>query len=244
MAPTTPGAGSGHTTPADAGIFSHSLVPFPTEQLPGLPTPHEMRVGLTQQLNEAVARIRKERGEVHGREDTYPLIRSVHGVNELYTAYSKAILAVTKVGTEVIEEELVAAVGEQEGIPTSNLTVPQGGTNITITRKTHNEYFIDTQQVLGALTALVEAEWRADFAAGRTDVTPSSEPEQFAMSVAERALAMVGAADLKVTHVRALAADLAGAGEDKLSGVVTDAIRSNRKFDGVSVKRTERKRAA
>jgi hypothetical protein len=98
--------------------------------------------------------------------------------------------------------------------------------------------------VLGALAALVAVDWARDLDARATNITPSSQPEQFAMSVAQRALTMVGAADLKVSHVRALAVELAGAGEDALSAVVSDSIRKNTIYDGVAVKRVERKPAA
>lgn len=242
MSPTTPGA-STDETPPDAGMFTQSLVPFPTRQLPGLPTPHETRIMLVERLEEAVAKVRAER-TVHGKEDTYALIRSVQSVCELIGDYSAAFKAVAGTGKEILEEELTAAVGEQAGIPLSGMTVPHGGTNIQIDRKTHNEYFIDTAQVLGALAALVAVEWARDLEARVTDITPASQPEQFAMSVAQRALTMVGAANLKVSHVRALAVELAGAGEDVLSGVVSDSIRKNVKYDGISVKRVNRKPAA
>lgn len=243
MTPTTPGASSSDTTPPDTGIFSQALVPLPTNRLPGLPTPHDTRVELAQRLEEAVAKVRAER-TVHGREDTYSLIRSVQSVSELLTEYSNAFKAVAGTGKAILEEELLEAVGEQAGIPTSGLTVPHGGTNIQIDRKTHNEYFIDVPQVLGALAALVAVEWARDLAANATDIDPWLQPEMFAMSVAQRALTMVGAANLKVSHVRALAVELAGVGEDALSAVVSDAIKKNIKYDGISVKRVNRKPAA
>lgn len=190
-----------------------------------------------------MAKVRAER-TVHGREDTYSLIRSVQSVSELLTEYSNAFKAVAATGKDILAEELVEAVGEQAGIPTSGLTVPHGGTNIQIDRKTHNEYFIDTPQVLGALAALVAVEWARDLAANATDIDPWIAPEMFAMSVAQRALTMVGAANLKVSHVRALAVELAGAGEDALSAVVSDSIKKNVKYDGISVKRVTRKPAA
>jgi hypothetical protein len=241
MTPSTPGAGT-ESAPPDAGVFTQSLVPFPTRQLPGLPTPHETRVMLVERLEEAVAKVRAER-TVHGKEDTYALIRSLQGVSELLSDYGKAFKTASDV-RDILEEELVSAVGESDGIPVSGLTVPEGGTNIKIDRRTHNEYFIDVPQVLGALAALVAVDWARDLDARATDITPSSQPEQFAMSVAQRALTMVGAADLKVSHVRALAVELAGAGEDALSAVVSDSIRKNTIYDGVAVKRVERKPAA
>ncbi|HEY2086981.1 MAG TPA: hypothetical protein VGH54_13305 [Mycobacterium sp.] len=242
MTPTTPGASDG-TTPPDAGVFSQSLVPFPTQRLPGLPTPHDTRVELVERLLEAVVQARKER-TVHGREDTFALIRSVQAFDELMAEYAAAFTAVTTTGKGVIEDELFTAVGDSDGIPTSGMTVPQAGGDIQITRKTHNDYFVDLPQVIAALSALVSAEWAAAFVSKVTDITPSSDPEQFACAVALRACEFLGAAKPKVTKVRGLAHDLAAAGEDQLAAVVSDAITKNLKYDGIDVKRVNRKPAA
>jgi hypothetical protein len=239
MAPTTPGAGS-DSTPSDTGVFSQSLVPFPERQLPGLPTPHDTRLLLTTRLNEAVAKVRAER-TVRSREDTFALIRAVQGVRELIADYGNAFKTVAETGKEILEEELFEAVGEQDGIPMSGLVVPQSGGDIKIGRKTHNEYYVDLPQVIAALSALVSAEWAAALDAKATDITPHSDPEQFACAVAQRALAFLGAAKPKVTKVRELAHDLAAAGEDKLAGIVNDAVRKNVIYDGITV---ERKSAA
>jgi hypothetical protein len=199
-----------------------------------------MRVELTERLSEAVEQARAAR-TVHSREDTYALVRSVQAFDELMTAYGNACLAVAKTGKGVIEDELFTAVGESDGIPTSGMVVPQSGGDIQITRKTHNDYFVDLPQVIAALAALVSAEWKARYVNDATDITPNSEPEQFGCAVAERAIGFLGAAKPKVTQVRKLAHDLAAAGEDGLAAVVNDAIRSKRIYDGITV---ERKAAA
>lgn len=236
MSPTTPGVSSSDTTP-DAGIFSQALVPFPVRQLPGLPTPHDMRVFLVERLLEAVAHERAERGEVNGREDTYRLIRSVQAFDELMGDYAATCVAVAKTGKGIIEDELFSAVGDSDGIPMSGMVVPQTGGDIQISRKTHNDYFVDLPQVIAALAALVSAEWAAAFVDKATDITPSSDPEQFACAVAHRACEFLGGAKPKVTKVRGLAHDLAAAGEDQLAAVVSDAITKNLKYDGIDVKR-------
>lgn len=236
MTPSTPGVGE-EATPPDAGIFSQSLVPFPERQLPGLPTPHDTKTFLTERLNEAVVRVRTER-TVHSPEDTYALIRSVQGVSELIAEYGNAFKAVAATGKKILEEELFEAVGEQDGIPLSGLTVPhrQGG-DIRIGVKTKNDYFFDMNQVVAALTALVASEWQDAHAVGATDITPASEPEQFAISVAMRALELMGASQPKVTQVKRVAHDLSASGDDKLARVVLDAIGKNRKFEGITVER-------
>ncbi len=240
MTPTTPGVGE-DTTPSSAGTsiepFSRSLLPFPKDHLPGLPSPHVVREELVKRLNEAVAEAREARGKVRNPEDVYPLVRSVQGVSELLDEYAAAFKVPTKTARAILEEELHEVIPEQDGIPISGLTVPQAEGDIRIGVDVKTEYFIDMSQVLGALAALVSSEWVAAYTAEQSDLMPGTAPEQFAMEVAERALAFMGASQAKVTHVRALADNLARRGEDQLAGVVRDAIRKNRKYAGIKVTR-------
>lgn len=236
MSPTTPGASSSDTTP-DAGIFSQSLVPLPTSNLPGLPTPHDTRVELQERLEEAVAKVRAER-TVHSPEDTFALIRSVQGASELMIEYGKAFTAVAATGKKILEEELFEAVGEQDGIPLSGLTVPhRAGGDIRLGVRVKNEYFFDMDQVVAALAALVASEWEAALESGDTDATPTSAPQVFARAVAMRALELMGATKPKVTQVKRVAHDLSANGDDQLARIVLDAIGMNRKFEGISVDR-------
>lgn len=216
--------------------FAAELVPFPVENhLPGLPPPPEVKRALIEQFNAAVARERQQRGDVARPADVWPMVRAVEAFRDLVDSYARALTDTSKTAKQVLEEELFEANGEQDGIPTSPLQVPDGGSLIRVAANTANSYDFDRSQVVAALAALVELEWAAD----PHQPNPADDPGQFAAIVAERALDMVGSAALKVTHVRALAAQLGHSGHDALAQVVTDAIRSKRIYKGVSVDRVD-----
>ena len=220
--------------------FAAELVPFPVEHhLPGLPPPPEVKRALVEQFNAAVARERTQRGEVLRPADVWPMVRAVEAFRDLVDSYARALSDASKTAKQVLEEELREANGEQDGIPTTPLQVPDGGQLIRVAAKTDNAYEFDRSQITAALAALVELEWAAD----PHMPDPADDPGQFAAVVAERALDMVGAAALKVTHVRALAARLGHGGHDALSQIVSDAIRSKRVYKGVSVDRVDDPRA-
>ncbi len=225
--------------------FSAALVPFPVAgNLPGLPAPVAVKALLSEQFDAAVALERERRGEVTAAADTWPMVRAVESFAELVDDYARVLTDVAKDARKVLEEELFEAVEEQDGIPMGSLSVPHDGSVITVKAKTSNEYDIDADQVLGALAALVSEQWhrRRDVATEHDQPpppAPEDEPQQYAMAVAERALAMVGASNLKVTHVRALALELGHMGADALSQVVSDAIRKTVLFKGVGVTRKD-----
>ncbi len=235
--------------PAPLGVelrpepFSAALVPFPVEDhLPGLPAPVEVRKALGEQFEAAVARERERRGQVTRPADTWPMVRAVESFAALVDDYARVLTTVAKDARKVLEEELFEAVGEQDGIPSGPLNVPHAGSIISVKAKTDNVYDIDADQVLGALAALVSEQWHLR----RDDATkhgkplppaPEDEPQQYAMAVAQRALVMVGAATLKVTHVKNLAVELGHMGADSLSATVTDAIRKRRIYKGTDVSR-------
>lgn len=245
MTPTPPGVDQDSTPPGDTD-FAGTLVPIPLTKIPGLPSPHDMRLFLETELAGAVGRIRTDRGDVTVREDTYELVTSLHGFGELMTDYSKAFVTVSKTVKGYEEEELHEAVGDADGIPAENMTVPSAGGDIKITRKFHNEYNIDLEQVVSALAAQVSAEWhdRATVSVDNTDLQsighpfPQNQPEQFAITVALRAIEFMGAAKPKVTQVKALAAEMSRSGDHKLAAVVTGAIGKTQHYDGIDVKRS------
>ena len=212
--------------------FTAELVPFPVEtHLPGLPEPGKVRAGLQEQFDRAVAKERERRGEVRRPSDTWVMVRAVEGFRTLVGDYARALTSVADDAKSVLEEELFEAHGEQDGIPNGPLQVPGDGEVITVKAKTQNEYDIDSFQVMAALAALEAKRWQGD----PTVPDPADDPERFGMAVAMAALRMMGAADLKVTRVKALAMELGLAGEDGLSQVVSDAIRKRRVFKGIDV---------
>lgn len=218
--------------------FSAELVPFPVaDRLPGVPSPAEVRASLLESFNRAVQRERDQRGEVVGQETVWPMVRAVEGFRDLVNDYSRVFKAVGDTAKDVLEEELFSVRQEQDGIPMGSLSVPAGGSTINVKAKTANRHDIDRDQVIAALAALVSDEWTSVREANHFGPLPAEEPEQFAMEVARRALDMVGAAELKVTQVRALAVQLGQVGADSLSAVVSDAIRTTKLYKGVAVER-------
>jgi len=213
---------------------------LPDRLHPEIPTPDGIRPWLRGRLDEAVARIRTARGEIDGPEDVYPLVRSTEGYRDLMAAYGRAFKGAAEDAKAVLEEELLEVVPEQDGIPLGRLHVPnRDGTTIRVAAKTENEHDVDRDQVLAALAALVAEEWAARRETDDTCEWPGSSPEQFAIEVAARALEMMGAAKIKVTHARALAARLDQLAAPGLAQVVRDAIRTKRIYKGVQVERVE-----
>lgn len=224
------------TVPADLPPepFGAELVPFPVENnLPGLPAPAQVRKLLGEQFTAAVTRERQARGPVRQESDVWPMVRAVEGFRDLVTSYSRALADVAKQAKQVLGEEMVEVHGDQAGIANGSLRVPTAGGVLTVKPATEPVHEFDRDQVMAALSAFVGAQWRAE----PTMPDPASDPEQFGMAVACAALDMMGAAALKVTHVRALADRLGMAGEDSLAQVVRDAIRTKRRLkgDGVAV---------
>jgi len=208
--------------------LSGALVPLGSGDFPA---PSDLKRRLTESLNEHVARIREERGEVTGQEDTFDLIRRLTEAGERLGEYARAFGAVAKTTKDVVEEELHEAVGDTDGIPTSNLNVPSAGGDIAISRDLQNIYDIDMSQVVAVLTAQIAATWQA------TDTAPGERPEEFAIEVALAALTFVGAAKAKVSAVRALADQLSRDGNDQLARVARDAITKRVEYRGIKVDR-------
>lgn len=211
---------------------------LPERRLAEIPAPSDIRPWLRQRLDDAVSRIRTARGDIVNQEDVYPLVRSTEGYRDLMAGYARAFKGAADDAKAVLEEELLEAVGEQSGIPLGRLYVPDGdGTEIKVSPDTENEHDVDRDQVLGALAALVAEEWAARREADDTCEWPGSSPEQFAIEVATRALEMMGAAKIKVTRARALAARLDQLNAPGLAQVVRDAIRTKRIYKGITVER-------
>lgn len=208
---------SGALTPLGSGNF---------------PAPTDLKRLLLADMESHVARLRAERGEVTGPEDCFDLIRRLTQAGERMGEYQRAFGAVAKTAKDITEEELLEAVDEQDGIPTSNLIVPTAGGDIKVNRDIQNVYDIDMRQVVAVLAAQAADRWLNEL-----NVDPADKFEEFAIEVAEAALSFVGAAKPKVTAVRALADELSRAGDDQLARVARDAISKHVKYRGIKVER-------
>ncbi len=224
------------------------LVPLP-DNVRSLPAPQDVGRALKEALTARVAAERAARGEVHQPEDVSPLVRSLAGAHELLGEYARAFTGAAGLAREELDEELLAAVGEQEGIPISGLTVPDlDGTDLRFTLNKTNNHDIDERAVLAAVigntiaaTRDTEPEWDEDI----EDASAYRDRyEDWMCHVMERAIDTVialGSYSMQVSKVNAYAVTLAGQGHDSLASVVRGSVKTTQKYRGTKLERRERK---
>jgi hypothetical protein len=181
-------------------------------------------------------------------EDTYPLQRRLAAVEETAKDYGRAFSEFARDVRAVVEEELADAVGEQDGIPMSGLTVPDtDGTDLKITLDARNEYDVDRDALFPALAyAVLSEQSDAISAMFRAEFTGDGDTAQAALvgllTYAMGRAVNHGRFEPRVSKVRATAKELARQpGGDVLAGTVTDAIRKTVLYRGVRVERTQPK---
>lgn len=231
------------------------LEPLP-EPVRKLPAPRELAAMLREVLESEIVRVRQERGDVHAPEDTHALIRSLQAFREAAGDYGRAFSTVAGVAGQEIEQELLSAVGEQDGVPNSGMGVPDAdGTTIKVSIDSSNSYDIDADSVYPTLAELLVATHpslvddilnAAVSVALDIDDRPRLMAEfsgaiNQALVLAMNELSTIGTVTLQVTKVKALAASLGRLGADKLASVATGAIRKTTSHKGVSIKREQPK---
>lgn len=219
-----------------APVSSGALVPLTHETRPALPEPSDLARILKDQIEEAVAASRKARGLVLEQEDTFPLVRDLRETQSRLGEYASAFKRSADHIQPIIEEELIEAVGEKDGIPTSGMRVPAAGGDITVNRDMDNVYSYDMPQVISAVTALIVGEWE-DRAIREPDTSPipGEAPEEFAIAVALRVLDLFGAKLPGVTKIKAVATDLSRAGQDRIAAAVRGAITKTEVYKGITI---------
>jgi hypothetical protein len=123
-----------------------------------MPSARSVLAILRDQLNEGVLTERKRRGDVHAPEDTFGMQRSLAAVIDVCGEYGRAFTTVAKEARAVAEEELIDALGEQEGVPNGGLTVPDAEGDVRIDLDTANSYAIDLGNLLPAVAFAVMTE--------------------------------------------------------------------------------------
>src|SRR5687768_14344773 len=68
-------------------------------------------------VNATMAQLREARGDVVAPEDVYEAVRWAQGIAESFHEYGRAFAGAAVLVGQYAEEELVDAVGEQDGIP-------------------------------------------------------------------------------------------------------------------------------
>lgn len=214
-------------------------MPSEWDQVPatvrGLHQPEELTRLLRLRVQEAWHAMQEARGEVTRPEDTFDMQRRLTGTVELFKGYARAFSEATKTVGQLQEEELVTAVGEQDGLPIQALIIPDPDGDITVRPAFDTGYEIDLDQVLAILVGEYGAqlpELPDDAANAVTSI----------LAQALETLLTLGKFELQVSKVKAYAATLARGGSDIASSVVTSAIRKTPpKYKGVTVTRKEPK---
>lgn len=220
-------------------------VPLPPQVLEAMPDAQVVKRRLLDAIDTEYNLLVAARGEVANREDTYQTIRKVASWHE-QAKNLKAVFDDARVRTaSLLEDEMVAAVGEQDGMPNEKtLKVPDAAGDVVLTASTTNIYHIDVDSLISAATAVHLAGGEV---AAIVDIVNGDHqtiaPDQLADVLAEicagvvQAVLACGKFEPQVTKVRAYADAIARGGEDGLSGVVTDSIRKTVKTNGVTMKR-------
>lgn len=209
-----------------------------------MPAPAVLREALLLRLEGLVVDARRERGTVRLPEDTYALVRTLMKSGELLGEYRSAIGAAEKFVTGEIAEELTEAVGEQDGVPMGNLTVPDvDGTNIRLVRDQANTYSIDTSALIAVVIADVMSSWvLVERVRDASDTTHASELLVAGLQYAFDRLLTTGRFEPQSSKLNAYAMDLAGTGRDDLAAAVSSAVAKRSTYRGVKSERVARKK--
>jgi hypothetical protein len=204
-----------------------------------LPAPHELVGMLRAQLDNLVNDARNGRGEIAAPEDTFDMQRGLAAVHEGLTDYARAFSKIAKEALGYVQDELIEAVGEQDGIPMAGLKVPDlDGTTISIELDKTNEYTFDHDALRSAVAYSVLMARRGE---DPTRGVRSEEVDNWVVSLMIDAMTLLetlGQFRPQVTKVRAFTAELSRLpGGDLIASTVTSTTRKNPLFKGVKVKR-------
>lgn len=223
----------------------NEYVPLPPAVLEALPNAQVVRRRLLEAIDAEYVAITEARGEVHTQEDVFPGVRTVASWHEQAKDLKAAFEAARKRTAELLEDELVAVAGEQDGVPNQrSLKVPDAGGDIRVTVKTSNVHHIDVEALISATAAVHlgggEVVQIVDIVNGDHETIGPDQLEDVLaelVSDAVRSVLACGKFEPQITKVTAYADAIARGGEDQLSGVVRDAIRTTVKNDGVTMAR-------
>jgi len=212
---------------------------MPHRPLDALPAPADLKALLLHKIEHGVAAMRAERGDVHMPEDTFALQRELAYAKDVLGEYGRAFAAAEKVALQIAEEELIEAVGEQDGIPNEPLIVPDGRGDVRVAPDFKNEYQFD----LDSLIEVVAVRWGSDLA--RLIALDGAAPPNVDVPVtavrtvrdALNELLSLGSFLPSVRAVDAYAKHVARQGDDNMSAVVRSAKRKTRKYKGVKITR-------
>lgn len=201
----------------------------------GMLQPPELKRELKARLQAAYAARFTERGGVHRPEDVYDMVRRLAGVKELFEGYRDAFKDTAALAGTLMAEELVEAVGEQDGVPNQGLSVPDAAGDIRLKLDKSTEHSIDLDQLLKVL--MVEA---SDRMTELTGVRTPPHMEEHLHSLIVFVFEVIqswGKVTVQVSKVRAYGKELARRGQDDRAAQVNGAIVTTSEFKGVGFER-------
>jgi len=213
------------------------------ELVDGLPDPLVLQRVVKERIQAAYAELHQARGEVLKPEDTYDLHRRLQATVEQMEGYARGFAAVVKLIRELQQEELVEAVGEQDGVPLSGLTIPTAGGDIVVTPSFKRVNDIDPDAVTTAIVNGVTDAWMEPIEHAAVHSTETLE-ENLREMLAQALAALVGTGkwEPQVSKLKATAAQWARAGRDDMAGRLMAAHEVRQKYqDRVEVTRKEPK---
>lgn len=210
-----------------------------TELVDGLPDPQALKRVVKERIQQAYTDLHAARGEVLKPEDTYDLHRRLQATREQMDAYARGFKDVSTLIGQLQEEELVEAVGEQDGIPMSGLTIPTAGGDIVVAPAFKRVNDIEPQAVQTAIVNGVTESWIE--AIEHAAVHSADKLEENLREMLQQALtALIGTGkwEPQVTKLKATAGEWARAGHDDLAGALMKAHKIRQKYqDKVEVTR-------
>lgn len=198
-----------------------------------------LKPGLIDAVRERVRQVRAVRPAVVTDADVFPLVRQLTYAEEVLRRIGTAWTGAADECRAIAGEELLTAKGEQDGIPTGRLIVPDGdGTEIVVRAKTTK--LPDTYDVSGIVGVTAEAAARAVAAKGCECLHPAAggdgperdcpehgDPIVVGAEVARLAchelLGLLSSPKWASTKLDAFARALSAAGHDADAGVLQQA---------------------
>lgn len=212
-----------------------------TELVDGLPDPQALKRVVKERIQQAYADLYAARGKVLSSEDTFDLHRRLQATAEQMDSYARGFKDVAALIRQLQQEELVEAVGEQDGVPLSGLTIPTAGGDIVVTPSFKRVNDIDPEQVQTAIVNGITEAWMEPIERAAVHSTETLE-EALREMLAQALAALVGTGkwEPQVSKLKATAAEWARAGRDDMAGKLMAAHAVKQKYqDRVDVTRKE-----
>lgn len=212
--------------------------------LKSLPSPRELSAMLQEGVNRHVAGERLIRSASTNPERVYPLTRWLQGMAENLDEWGRAFASAGALAREYAEEELIDAVGEQDGIPVASFTVPDAEGDVLLKRVTQNVRTFDAAAVIRIVAQDMVDSNAAD--------APEQGPEQsfdeyaevynawlveFVVASIESLLALGSDWAPTVLKLKAYAAEQARRGNDAVAARLGAAVQSTQKYKGTVIER-------